>query len=133
MGRNESIRANAGRVRLLAVSLEWAGQTFTAVIQALCFIRGLDMQQFHPFFMTFITGSRLIHSSSLEAAACKASSLYSAHGGRELLTSSEAKLAEVPPKSLHASYPWYGMVGKAAYLAKALYALYKCPICCVNS
>lgn len=133
MGRNETVRAYTGCMRLLVVALNWAGQKFTAVIQALCFIWGLDMQRFHPFYMTYIMRSRSISSSLLKAVAREVASFYTAHGGRRITDLSKAKQYEVSPESLSSSYPWYGMAGKSAHLAKALYALYKCPVCCINA
>lgn len=61
------------------------------VVQALCLIRGLDMQGFYPFYMSYITSGLSIQSSSLAAVERKAPSFFSNHGGlppahRALLT-----------------------------------------------
>lgn len=133
MSSKESVRAYASCARLLLVLLERAGQTFTNVVQALCFIQGLDMQRFHPFYMTFITGSRSVHSSSLDSVDQEASSFFSAYRGQHLLTASAQCRPEIPLKSLPSLYAWYGMEGKAMYLAKILYGMYKCPVCCTNA
>lgn len=129
----ETVQAYSGRACLLLVDLERVGQTFTNVVQALCFIQVLDMQCFVPFYMSYITSSRSINSSSLASIKREASSFFSAHSGWLLLTLSSQGSHEVPHESLLSSYPWYGMMGKSSSLALALYKMFKCPVCCFDA